>query len=134
MHTVELMPEPRAGFISGMLRMLECFHAIVDTPRAQRMFERLCSSTRRSLMCPDAPDGHVVYTAGARAAVRWEADTVQHPSPAIAPVVPSLSITYRFLSACEEDRPLDAPPLPRSARGVPRAGASQRDDTAYSAP
>ncbi|KAJ7292511.1 hypothetical protein C8J57DRAFT_1490016 [Mycena rebaudengoi] len=24
-----------------------------------------------SLMCPDAPDGHVVYTAGARAAVRW---------------------------------------------------------------
>ncbi|KAJ7236632.1 hypothetical protein C8J57DRAFT_1247620 [Mycena rebaudengoi] len=48
-----------------------------------------------------------------------------HPSPAIAPVVPSLSVTYRFLSAREEERPFDAPPLPRSARG---------DDTAYSAP
>ncbi|KAJ7262152.1 hypothetical protein C8J57DRAFT_1232270 [Mycena rebaudengoi] len=31
-----------------------------------------------------------------------EADTVQHPSPAITPVVPSLSITYRFLTIDEE--------------------------------
>ncbi|KAJ7198199.1 hypothetical protein C8J57DRAFT_1545705 [Mycena rebaudengoi] len=57
MHTVELMPETRAGFISGVLPTLECFRAIVDTPHA--------------LMCPDAPDGHVLYTAGARAALRW---------------------------------------------------------------
>ncbi|KAJ7936529.1 hypothetical protein B0H13DRAFT_2303567 [Mycena leptocephala] len=33
--------------------------------------------------------------------------------------------TILFLHVREEDRPFDAPPLPRCARGVPQAGASQ---------
>ncbi|KAJ7276919.1 hypothetical protein C8J57DRAFT_1504756 [Mycena rebaudengoi] len=51
MHTVELMPEPHAGFISGMLRMLECFHAIVDTPRAQRMMGTSYTLQALVLLC-----------------------------------------------------------------------------------
>jgi hypothetical protein len=61
LHTTELTLEARTGFISGAFPRLECFGAIVDTPRADDIRAPLLVGTPLTHV-PRCSDGHVAYT------------------------------------------------------------------------